>query len=1767
MPFTIRLPFDSDGLPVLVTQSPGTGESHSGALYNSWDFALVRGAGVLAVADGTVVDIRESVQDGGPVALPDSDGDSDPSNDDPSLGSGAIGNVVTLRHVVGGQEFYSTYMHLERDSVPVSVGDQVSAGQMVGRVGNTGARDGTHLHFQVGSGLILFGGTIYGAVTGDSANPQQIADANEAQVGLVEFSGYGMTLPLTVIGPPATSEPGQTFIGTAASEMLVGGDGADTIDGQGGNDTIDGGAGADTAVFFANRANFSITTLSGITEVTGLSSAGGYYAFNTVRLTNVENLQFADATAAIAPTSNTLLIGTTGNNSLLGSSANETIDGRGGNDTIDGGAGADTAVFFANRANFSITTLSGITEVTGLSSAGGYYAFNTVRLTNVENLQFADATAAIAPTSNTLLIGTTGNNSLLGSSANETIDGRGGNDTIDGGAGADTAVFFANRANFSITTLSGITEVTGLSSAGGYYAFNTVRLTNVENLQFADATAAIAPTSNTLLIGTTGNNSLLGSSANETIDGRGGNDTIDGGAGADTAVFFANRANFSITTLSGITEVTGLSSAGGYYAFNTVRLTNVENLQFADATAAIAPTSNTLLIGTTGNNSLLGSSANETIDGRGGNDTIDGGAGADTAVFFANRANFSITTLSGITEVTGLSSAGGYYAFNTVRLTNVENLQFADATAAIAPTSNTLLIGTTGNNSLLGSSANETIDGRGGNDTIDGGAGADTAVFFANRANFSITTLSGITEVTGLSSAGGYYAFNTVRLTNVENLQFADATAAIAPTSNTLLIGTTGNNSLLGSSANETIDGRGGNDTIDGGTGADTAVFFANRANFSITTLSGITEVTGLSSAGGHYAFNTVRLTNVENLQFADATLTVPDGGVVAPTQTAKEIFAGIGYFTALADLAKAAYHLSPWEQLHDGQSVGNNPAIPVHGNGENYIKPYADDAWDRVAENWQILGNADLGLSSSGTTSGPGTDEWFLEADGVYHCENAAAFAVRCKDAVIISIRGTNDNDNDIVSDDMADWLTMQSHYEELLTFLNAVDRYVEDRPGEITSIYVTGHSLGGAMVQKYMDAHRSSTGATLEAVTFAAPAFVGGLAWDPRVISVELDGDPVPDVGRPTGYVVTARVGGLLNQNGSEFSGSDFHSMDLYREVASTFDEAFGRQVTSNPAPPGSTSLHGFARSLFGGSFVDLEVELGGGTTFVGAERYTWGDRALAPQFSVASGNDNLVDTSILDPAEYFIGGPGQDTLGGAVTAAPSILIGGTGSDSYVVDRLDDRIVESGTALGEIDGVLSSVTWTLSANLELLTLTGAAANGTGNGLANLITGNALANTLAGGGGNDTLNGAAGNDLLNGGSGTDRLVGGTGNDTYVVDIATDVVNESSTLASEIDAVQSSVSWVLGANLERLTLTGTATNGTGNTLANLITGNASTNTLVGGSGNDTLNGAAGNDTINGGTGTDNLVGGTGSDTYVVDIATDVVNESSTLASEIDAVQSSVSWVLGANLERLTLTGTATNGTGNTLANLITGNASTNTLVGGSGNDTLNGAAGNDTINGGTGTDNLVGGTGSDTYVVDIATDVVNESSTLASEIDAVQSSVSWVLGANLERLTLTGTATNGTGNTLANLITGNASTNTLVGGSGNDTLNGGAGNDTIDGGAGNDSLVGGTGVDVFRFTATLSATGNVDRLSDFVASDDAIQLENSIFIAIGAAGALSAGAFRAGSRAGDANDRVIYDGTTGQLFYDADGSGAGLQILFATTTPGSLLAAADFVVI
>ena len=374
--------------------------------------------------------------------------------------------------------------------------------------------------------------------------------------------------------------------------------------------------------------------------------------------------------------------------------------------------------------------------------------------------------------------------------------------------------------------------------------------------------------------------------------------------------------------------------------------------------------------------------------------------------------------------------------------------------------------------------------------------------------------------------------------------------------------------------------------------------------------------------------------------------------------------------------------------------------------------------------------------------------------------------------------------------------------------------------------------------------------------------------------------------------------------------------------------------------------------------------------------------------------TGNNTLTGTS---SADTMFGFGGDDSLTGG--AGKDLLIGGMGNDTYSVDNAGDVVTENP---GEgIDTVRSSVTYTLPAAVENLTLTGSSAiNGTGNALGNVITGNSGNNVITGLGGADTLDGAGGidtlsyagssagvnvslaagtasggdaegdvfshfekltgssfNDTLEGDANANTLTGGSGTDTLTYAHASGGV----TVSLSINTAQNTG----GAGIDTISQ---FENLTGSNFADVLTGNSGNNSISGGGGNDSLDGGSGTgkDTLDGGTGADTMSGGDGNDLYVVDDSGDVIIETATGGT--DSVNATAaSYVLAANVENLTFVGIGGfAGTGNDLANTITGGNGNDTLDGGLNNDKVLGGAGDDQLLGGDGNDTLTGGPGADT---------------------------------------------------------------------------------------------------------------------------------------------------------------------------------------------------------
>jgi serralysin len=224
--------------------------------------------------------------------------------------------------------------------------------------------------------------------------------------------------------------------------------------------------------------------------------------------------------------------------------------------------------------------------------------------------------------------------------------------------------------------------------------------------------------------------------------------------------------------------------------------------------------------------------------------------------------------------------------------------------------------------------------------------------------------------------------------------------------------------------------------------------------------------------------------------------------------------------------------------------------------------------------------------------------------------------------------------------------------------------------------------------------------------------------------------------------------------------------------------------------------------------------------------------------------------------------------------------------------------------------------------------------------------------------------------------------------------------------------------------------------------------------------------------------------------------------------------------------------------------------------------------GDDTIRGGSGTDSINfpfaaegGSDGVNGVNVNLATGIATGGDGPPGS-SVTLFSIEEVYGSSFAD-TLTGGGSN-------DLLAGQAGGDSIAGRGGNDTLAGEGGRDTLNGGSGDDTLTGGAGADKFIFNSALNAATNVDTIGDFAPGVDRMQLDQTFFAGL-PTGNLAPGRFHSvpgATAANDANDRIVYDSASGNLYYDADGNGAvSSAVLFATLTGAPAITAADFFII
>src|SRR6185503_14652715 len=325
--------------------------------------------------------------------------------------------------------------------------------------------------------------------------------------------------------------------------------------------------------------------------------------------------------------------------------------------------------------------------------------------------------------------------------------------------------------------------------------------------------------------------------------------------------------------------------------------------------------------------------------------------------------------------------------------------------------------------------------------------------------------------------------------------------------------------------------------------------------------------------------------------------------------------------------------------------------------------------------------------------------------------------------------------------------------------------------------------------------------------------------------------------------------------------------------------------------------------------------------------------------------------------------------------------------------------------------------------------------------------------------------------------------------------------------------------------------------------------------IVGSDGNDTLNGTQGDELIDGRGGNDIIDGFGGNDTLDGGFGNDWV--------------SGTGLVLGGDgddrLEQYFASGNATlrGGAGNdelTGYDELYGDAGDDVLFAphSNGGVLMDGGAGNDTMSYAFG-DSIDGGAGSDTIVIGEQVDLVIDlrTQTITSNGGAALGTFLGIESIDRGQQEIFG----GDDHTYRfdDYFIGNDASNALQSNLGSDTLDGGAGNDTL-------TAFNLDGDDVYTFRAT-PGSANAELVVGFISGHATLQLDLPAHAALGARGNFVAGDARffagAGANSGqDASDRVIYNTSTGQLWYDADGSGAGAAQLIATLTNANQTGAA-----
>ncbi|MDH5336384.1 MAG: putative Ig domain-containing protein [Nitrospira sp.] len=1557
--------------------------------------------------------------------------------------------------------------------------------------------------------------------------------------------------------------------GTAADDLLMGFAGDDQLTGLAGDDYLDGGTGIDTMVGDLGDDVYVVDAIGD--EVMENLDEGIDAVQSSVSHTlgqNVENLTLTGL-GAIGGTGNVL------DNILTGNSAANILAGGAGNDTYVIGMG-DTVVEQANEGldtvqsdqsyalgiHVEYLTLTGVAALQGTGNAldnvltgNGSMSFlaggagndtyvlkgleivtesagqgiDTVMTaqsyqlgSHVEHLTLLDSDRSlIGNRLSPVSIDAIGNeleNTLTGNRGVNRLDGGVGADVMRGKAGNDTYVVDDAGDVVVETTVAGIDTV---ESAISYTLTD-----HVEDLLLTGM-GATSGTGNQL------DNRIVGNSAGNVLDGAGGNDRLEGGAGGDTYLFghgsgwdrvidsgvgdviqlkagitpndiaaaqYVHSGNFQPNGLVlGILGSTDALYIQSYFHMSVSPLIRFDdgttwdlaavNQRMVSGPSFVSPDwrnvvtvreSATTILGTAGNDLLSGTAGLDVFFSSPGSDTLIGGAGDDRYSIDASGDESIIEEIGG-----GVDTITGDIPDGYVLPDNIEQAEFfgrvmtgnsLDNVITAGPASNTL-DGGHGNDVLIGGFLRSTPVSwdDSGSDILIGGDGDDTlipvgGVYHSSGLITPITNAAIIKADDVLVGGRGddtYIIYHADEMViervgegtdrvrsavtytlpgNVENLELLDSSIPGSPngTGNELDNFIQGNslaNVLQGEAGNDTLHGGLDDDVLQGGTGHDTYLFKLGDGIDTIEDAAVVGEGNRIQFGVG-ISRNDLTVTHDE----AARTLIIQVGAGGTDRLVLNNFdLAGVNGTAVVETLAFADGTTTSLAGFFGPTVTEGNDTITT-GAGDDVISALGGaDIVDAGAGNDIIAG----GIGNDTLTGGPGDDTYIYDlGDGIDTITDAS---VSGEENTLQFGPGISPND---VTLDVGSFLIRVGTTGGAL-HLSSFDPDDVFGPRTIETFrFADGTVLSyDQLVQRGFDlmgtdGSDSITGTNVvDRITAlagddmlvggrGADHLQGGVGHDTYIFNIGDGVDTIDDVVLPGA--------GNRIQFGAGISQSDLSFVQ--DEAARTLTIQVGtrgtdRLVLANFDPRGAN-----------GSLVVSALEFADGNVVNLIDLYPPNQAPMVavPVLDQTAAEDSFFTFTV--PATTFID---ADVSHGDALAYGASLAGGSPFPAWLsfdpITRTfagtpspgDAGVLQVTVIATDTKGASTTDQFALTVSGPLpQILTGTAGN-------DILTGGRGDDTLSGLAGNDLLNGGQGNDMLDGGTGVDTMQGGTGNDTYTVDMPGDVVTEF--VNEGIDTVHSSMTYTLGANIENLTLTGTAAiNGTGNALNNVLLGNSASNTLIGGAGHDQLNGGLGNDV---------MIGGVGDDTYVVDRAGDVATELAAQGS--DTVESSIIYVLGPNLEHLILTGSAhINGTGNSAHNVLLGNSGNNILDAGSGDDTLDGGMGHDALFGGSGHDRLFGGVGDDNLNAGSGNDFLN----------------------------------GGTGH---DRLDGGSGDDRLLGGAGNDQLMGGSGADQLIGGLGNDTLVGNSGNDTYQF-ARGDGQDTIQDVDAFAGNQDRALFETTI---------------------------------------------------------------------